>query len=139
MKQQGSKIGLQIRHPSRDLSNLSIALGLQPEIIWKKGDERRTPKGKKIGGVRDYSRWSTEFKFRHRQALPDKIAAILALLTPHRAMLRKISSTGGTISLYIGWFCDDHTGMTLNTQILSAIADLRISIELFIYVPDEPK
>ncbi|MBU6462901.1 MAG: DUF4279 domain-containing protein [Bradyrhizobium sp.] len=139
MKQQKSKIGLQIRHPFRDLSHVGPILGLKPSIIWKRGDERRTPKGNRIKGTRQDSRVSFEFKFLPRRPLSEKIRAALTALEQHRTMLRKLTTTGGTIILYIGWFCDEHTGMTLDTQILSGIANLRISVELFVYVPDTPR
>jgi hypothetical protein len=112
---------------------------LRPTNIWKKGDERRTPKGNKVGGVREDSRCMIDFKLPLRQPLPEKFIATLALLKPHRAILRKLSSSGGTISLYIGWFCDENTGVTLDAQIFATMADLRIAVELFIYLPDKPE
>jgi hypothetical protein len=136
MKQQRSKLGIQIQHPSRDLSKVCLTLGLKPKIVWKKGEERRTPKGNKIGGIRNFSHCSIDFKFPARQPLHEKIVAILARLKPYRTMLRKLWSTGGTISLYIGWFCDADTGLPLDTQILSVMADLRVSVELFVYIPE---
>jgi hypothetical protein len=63
--------------------------------------------------------------------------AALELLKPHRRMLRRLSSTGGRISFFVGWFCDEHTGETFNYQILEEIADLRIALDLNLYVPDK--
>lgn len=51
-------------------------------------------------------------------------------------MLRRLCSTGGRISFYIGWFCDEHTGEALSHEILAQMADLRIALDLNIYVPD---
>lgn len=54
-------------------------------------------------------------------------------------MLRRLSSTGGTISLYVGWFCDENTGEMLNAQILQRMAVMQIALELNIYLPDQPQ
>ena len=37
-----------------------------------------------------------------------------------------------------GWFCDGHTGESLDARLLRDASDLRIGIDLNIYVTDEP-
>lgn len=136
VKRQNTKLSLHIEHPTRDLSSICAVLGLEPTHIWKKGDERQTPKGTKIGGTRANSYCSIEFGASSRKPLPKQIEAVLALLRPHRAILRKLSSTGGLISFYVGWFCDENTGERFGWQILDTMTDLRIALDLNIYVPD---
>jgi hypothetical protein len=68
--------------------------------------------------------------------LAKQIEANLVPLKRHRAMFRRLSSTGGTISFYVGWFCDENTGETVSSQLLEAMTDLRIALELNIYLPD---
>ena len=58
----------------------------------------------------------------------------LAELAPHRRLLRKLAK----ISFAVGWFCDEHTGESLDSSLLSELADLKIGIELFVYPPDKP-
>jgi hypothetical protein len=108
-----------------------------PGHIWKKGDERQTPKGTKIGGTRDSSYCSVELGDPSQEPLSEKIEAALALLKPHRALLQELSSTGGRVAFFIGWFCDADTGDGLRWQILKGMSDLRIELELNIYIPDE--
>jgi len=136
MKRQSTKLSLHIEHPNRDLSGICAVLGLKPTHIWKKGDERKTPKGTKIGGTRTNSYCSIELGRLSRNPLPKQIEAILASLKPHRAILRKLSSTGGLVSFYVGWFCDENTGERFGWQILDAMTDLRIALDLNIYVPE---
>ena len=136
MKQQRAKISLHIRHPTRDLSKVCIALGLKPRHIWKKGDERRTPKGANIGGVRENSYCTIDIGPASRQPLAKQIEAALEPLKSHRAMLRRLTSTGGRVSFYVGWFCDHDTGETLSSPLLEAMTALRIGLELNIYLPD---
>ncbi|UFZ06971.1 hypothetical protein LQG66_11990 [Bradyrhizobium ontarionense] len=66
------------------------------------------------------------------------MTAALAWLAPHRALLRRLVATGGRVSFYVGWFCDEHTGEAFDWNLLAALADLRIVLELNIYVPDPP-
>ena len=139
MKRQRAKLSLHIKHPTRDLASVCSALGFKPTNIWKKGDERRTPKGNKIGGLRENSYCSIGLGQSPRDPFPKQIEAVLTLLQPHRSMLRRLSSSGGTISFYVGWFCDEDTGETLNAQILERMAHLGIALELNIYLPDQPE
>jgi uncharacterized protein DUF4279 len=112
-------------------------LGLRPKVIWKRGDERRTPKGTRIGGTRSDSHCSIELGATSRAGLSKKIETAVRLLKPHRTLLRRLSSTGGRISFYIGWFCDEHTGEALSHENLARMAELRIALDLNIYVPDK--
>ena len=136
MGPQRNKLSLHLKHPTRDLSIICRALGLRPKVIWKKGDEWRTPKGRSIGRVRESSYCSIDLGAQSKVDLLKKIEAAVRLLTPHRAILRKLSSTGGRISFYIGWFCDEDTGETLSSKILAQMADLHIALDLNIYVPE---
>lgn len=136
MKRQRVKLCLHIRHPSRDLSFVCQTLRLNPTHIWKKGEERKTPKGNKIGGIRDNSYCSIDLGQSSRVSLPKQIEAALDLLEPHRAVLRNLSTGGGTISFYVGWFCDEDTADALDVLILKRMAHLRIALELNVYLPD---
>jgi hypothetical protein len=134
MKRQRAKLSLHIKHPTRDLSRVCNALGFKPRHIWKKGDERQTPRGNKIGGIREASYCSIDFGLPSREPIAKQIEANLVLLKRHRATLRKLSSSGGTISFYVGWFCDETTGEILSNELLWAMTDLRIALELNIYL-----
>src|ERR1035438_9371616 len=94
MKDQRAKLSLTIMHPTRDLSVACDAFGLRPTRLWKAGDERRTPKGRSIGGIRTESACSVDFGPTTRRPLSKQIEAALAVLKPHRRLLRSLSSTG---------------------------------------------
>jgi hypothetical protein len=136
MKRQRTKLSLHIKHPTRDLSIVCDAFGIRPKHLWTAGDERRTPKGNKIGGFRTASYCSVDLGPTTRQPLLKQIESALELLKPHRRMLRRLSSTGGRISFFVGWFCEEHTGESFDHGILEAMADLGIALDLNIYIPD---
>jgi hypothetical protein len=137
MGPQDARLSLHLHRPTHDLAVVCAALGLAPQHIWKAADERRTPTGTKIGGFRDSSYCSIEFGVRSREPLSERFDAALVLLRPHRAILRELSSGGGRAAFYIGWFCDEHTGDALPWKILEEMSDLRIDLELNLYIPDE--
>jgi Domain of unknown function (DUF4279) len=137
MGPQRNKLSLHFRHPNRDLSIVCRTLGLRPKIIWKKGDERRTPKGHGIGSVRDYSYCSIELGAASKVQLSKKIEKAVESLNPHRALLRTLASTGGRTSFYIGWFCAEDTDDAFGSDILARMADLRIALDFNIYVSND--
>ena len=137
MRRQRTQLSLRVTHPERDLSSVCRTLELRPKIIWKKGDERRTPKGTSVGGVRESSYCWIDFGAASKASLSKKIEAAAKLLKPHRATLRRISSTGGRISFAIGRFCDEDTGEDFSCEMLAVVAGLRIGLDLYIYVPEE--
>ena len=136
MKLQRAKLSLHFTHPARDLAAVCDALQLAPKVIWKAGDQRSTPKGNRLKGVHSSSYCSIDLGASRRKPLAKQIESALALLQPHRRTLRRLSSTGGRISLFIGWFCDAHTGDALEHHLLGQAADLRIAIDLNVYVSD---
>jgi hypothetical protein len=135
MRPQRTKLSLHIRHPTRNLLSVCQVLGLQPKILWKKGDERQTPKGTKTGGTRENSYCAIELGAASKVRLSEKLEVALRMLKRHRALLRRLHSTGGRASFYIGWFCEGDTGEELGYEVLDGMADLRIALDLNIYVP----
>ena len=137
MKRQRTQLSLHITHPTRDLSLVCDALGMRPRYLWQAGEKRRTPKGTRFDGFRTTSYCSIDLGSTTRKPLSNQIEAALVLLKPHRRLLRRLSSKEGRISFFVGWFCDEHTGDSLECQILDEMIDLRIALDLNIYVPDE--
>jgi Domain of unknown function (DUF4279) len=133
---QRTKLSLHLKHPTRDLSTICRTLGLRPKIIWKEGEERRTPKGRRLAGVRESSYCSIDLGATSKVELSKKIESAVRSLKPHRAILRRLTSTGGRISFYVGWFCDNDTGETLSSEILRQMTDMEIALDLNIYLAD---
>ncbi|WP_441237258.1 DUF4279 domain-containing protein [Bradyrhizobium sp. 930_D9_N1_4] len=139
MKDQRAKLSLHIKHPERDLGAICDKLGLAPKFIWKAGDQRRTPRGNRLEGSRSSSYCTIELGPTRRVSLARQIETALGLLQPHRRTLRRLSSTGGRISLFVGWFLDADTGDALEHHLLGQAADLRVAIDLNVYVPERLK
>jgi uncharacterized protein DUF4279 len=127
------KLWLRIKHPSRDLSAFCMDLGLVPAIVWNVGDQRRTPKGTMLPGQRQSSYCSIHFDDAEQSSLLEKMNSVLSMLKPHRSSIVEIDLSGGKVSFSIGWFSTDDSGQTVDWRILSAIADLRISLDTSVY------
>jgi hypothetical protein len=112
-------------------------MGLVPTRIWKKGDERKTPKGTKTGGTRANSYCLIAFGEKSPKPLSEKIESALSILKPYREILRELSSSGGALSFFVGWFLDDNTGSYFDWEILNEMAELHIGLDLDIYLPQE--
>ena len=139
MKYQRTTLSLQFRHPERDLTAICDELGLAPKFIWKAGDQRRTPRGNLLEGIRPSSYCSIDLGPTRRVSLARQIETALGLLQPHRRMLRRFSSSGGGISLFIGWFLDADIREVLEHRLLGQAADLRVAIDLDVYIPERLK
>lgn len=140
MNRQRTQLSVRLQHPTRDLSRVCDVLGLKPKRIWKKGDERTTPKGTKLGGVYESSFCYFDVGRVSREPLPKQIDTALKLLEPHRSTLRRLNSSGGKISFFVGWFLDDSImGEEFDARLLERMARLRIALDLSIYVPDQPR
>jgi hypothetical protein len=124
MRNQPAKLSLRIFHPSNDLSITCRTLRLKPKVLWRAGEERRTPKGNAIGGSRTNSYCVIDFGRPRREPFANQMKDALAQLAPHRRLLRRLTSTGGKVSFSVGWFCDEHTGESLDSSLLSELADL---------------
>jgi hypothetical protein len=112
---------------------------MRPKVIWQKGDERRTPKGKSIGGARESSYCCIDFGAASKIDLSKKIEGALKSLKPHRVILRRLASTGGRSSFFIGWFCEEDAGEEFDYRLLASMAGLHLALDLCVYVPDRAK
>lgn len=126
-----------IRHPDRDLSAVCSSLGLVPKYVWKKGDERKTPKGTKLEGSREDSRCIIQLEALSDRPMIGLIQSALEQLRPHKATLRDLTNSGGTINFRIGWFLNGDTGESIDQKVLASMADLGIGFEFFVYAPEE--
>jgi len=135
MAPQRTNLALRLCHPTRDLLPVCTAIGLVPRRAWKKGDERQSPTGRNLGGVRDSSYCVADLGETSRGPLSKKIEAALTRLEPYQEILEEMSSTGGRVSFFVGWFLDEDTGDTLDWPILQKMSQLRIALEMNVYVP----
>ncbi|MFG6110513.1 DUF4279 domain-containing protein [Stenotrophomonas nematodicola] len=127
------RISLRITHPNIRSIEISSRLGLEPDFSYTAGDRRLTPKGNEIGGIRKESFWCHELR-------SDDLTFELAIsnlsqqLAKSKGFLDSLSSTGGHLEYFIGWFSAENSGFVLEGGLLRLLADLRISLAFDVYV-----
>lgn len=126
------RISLRITHPSIRSLEISNQLGLEPDFSYTAGDRRLTPKGNELRGTRKESFWCHELR-------SDDVTFELAIssfsqqLAKSKGFLDSLSSTGGHLEYFIGWFSAENSGFVLEDGVLRMLADLRISLAFDIY------
>jgi len=136
MDRHNIRISFNSIHPTSDLSELCEALGVKPEILWKKGDEKRTPKGNIIGGIRENSRCLISFSPFPRNTLSEQLMSILDNFKSHRTLLYNLSNSGGTHNFFVGIFYSENTVETFSLKLFELLLELRIELVLDLYPRD---
>src|SRR5262249_48935926 len=128
MKSTHYTVSLRVEHPELDLSVVPASLGLSAKHIWRAGDERRTPKGTVLRALRDNSYCIIDFEGSGR--LRDQLNSVLSKLSAQRPLFENITSSGGRISLFVGWFSSGDSGETIDSAILNRMGELYLGLDL---------
>lgn len=127
------KVSLRIEHPFLDLSFVPTSLGMQPVRIWKIGDERVTPTGSHLGGRRDYSYCMVDMGGDCNAALELQIRQAISKIKSHRDTLDQVTTTGGTVGFFIGWFSHGDSGIRIQIETLRELCSLNIQLDINVY------
>jgi hypothetical protein len=126
-------LSLRLRHGDGDLTSIARSLGIAPSVKWNRGDPRRTPKNEPLEGTRDFSYCSLPFGVLESADLDIALDMMLQRIAPATRELHDFVKSGGIASIAIGWFCDGDTGAGISEAVVSKAADLRLSIDLYLY------
>ena len=130
------KLSFSADHPSADLSELPVKLGMSPKRLWKVGEPRVAPNGRVIGGNHRSSYCSIEFES-SPEGLPTSLRMSVEKLSQHKQLLDEFSKVGVNFRFFIGWFSEFNSEDRLDWQLLSSIAALKISLDFDFYGPQE--
>ena len=131
-------ISLRLHHPSIDPAEITQALGLKPKRAWKAGDTRQTPKGMPLEGIYRESYWYTDLiqdgeHSSEGTLIEEYLDYFAKQLAPSRDFFARIRSEGGRVELSIGLYNDRNFGFELPPSLLSAAADIGLSLLFDIY------
>lgn len=121
-------INLRIWHPALDPDLVSRTLNLEPQVAWRAGDSRKTPKGTLLEGVRTEGYWSADpFSYGWRESadaqIEDALHELVAYLEPHRDFLLGISQ-GGAVRVWVSSHSKRNFALELSPSMLSRLASL---------------
>lgn len=130
-------INLRVWHPALDPDLVSHTLGLEPQIAWRAGDSRKTPKGTLLEGVRTEGYWSADpFSYGWREStdaqIEDALQELVAYLEPHRDFLMGISQ-GGAVRVWVSSHSNRNFALELSPSMLSRLASLGATLVHDVY------
>ena len=105
MQHYSYALNLRIWHAALDPDSVSRTLGIEPQMAWRTGDPRMTPKGTPLMGLRNEGYWSADpFGYGWQSSadalIEDALDELIAFLEPHRDFLLGISE-GGIVRIWI--------------------------------------
>lgn len=132
-KNKEFSLSLRMMHPDLDLLVFCDLIGLIPWKWYKAGEVRKTKDGRLLGGIHKDSFCTCSLDFDQDNTLEAAINEILDLLELKKNDIVKMTTSGGEMHFFIGWFFEGNAGLVLDWQILRRMADLEISIQLDAY------
>ena len=130
-------ISLRLFHPNIDPAEITRFLALEPKYAWKAGDPRQTPKGTPLEGIYRESYWTSNLIPSEQPSegtlLEEYLDDLAKQLTPSRDFFARIRSEGGRVELFIGMYGGRNFGFELSSSLLSAIADVGLSLSFDMY------
>ncbi len=138
MTEYSYAITLRIRHASRDLSEIGSTLDIAPTRVWRVGEKRTTPTGRPLKGTNRESYWYSELLRGESSVRPisDAFDEMIEKLELHAAFFQELSSDGGGVELFVGWFFPDgSSGDVFGHSLLARLSVLKIDLCFDIY-PD---
>ncbi len=127
------KVSLRLEHPSIDPEQISEKLSMPPDISWKAGSRRISPKGKPLEGVYEKTYWSCALEHPAGLGLADFLANFTAGLATHKPFFKWIRTGGGRSEYFVGWFSNGNSGEMLSFDLLGKLSDLCIDLSLDVY------
>lgn len=135
-------LSLRIRHPFIDPTEITDALGIEPQHAWQSGQPRCDVTGSKLGGCHRDSYWMTRLMVEPQLSSQNvSVEAVLwqTLTQIRRAqlLLDRVNSEGGAIEILVSIYSRDVFKLELATDALTLLGRLHISIALDIH-PHSP-
>lgn len=126
-----------IRHPELDPTEITTALGWEPEHSWKAGDHAVTPKGTKLPGVCRDGLWSRSFEFKGRVNIAQNLEQLLDKLMKHKELFDRLNRMQAQSALYLQMPGHTNNGDRIPWDILRKFVDLHLALEFEVF-PNSP-
>jgi hypothetical protein len=128
-------MSLSIRHPNVDPSEISRALGFEPQHSWKVGEQRRGPTGDLLEGVYRETFWMGRLMTEPELA-SDRVSVevvVLRTLTQLRKsfdFFTDLSRSGGVAELHVSIFGREDFRLEFVPESLSLLGRLGLTVSL---------
>jgi Domain of unknown function (DUF4279) len=136
-------ISLRIRHPSIEPSEITSALGIEPQHMWKSGDSRLGSTGESLEGTYRESYWRG--RLMDEPQLSSELVSVEGVLRQTLTQLRRsqdflarLSEGGGVAELHISVFARKNFRLELSPRSLTALGRLGLGIALEVNLHQVP-
>jgi hypothetical protein len=138
MQSYSFSVALRIWHPNIDPQVITRNLGLKAKYSAAAGEERVTPKGRKLAGTHAESYWHSDPFERGNYASTDELAedglaSVVEVLAPKKAFLLLLREQGGRLHLQIASFSHRNYTIELPPNFLGVCAELGLSVVHDVY------
>jgi len=131
-------VAFRIKGDDLDPSAITASLGIEPDIMWKKGDFRTvTAKSGKIiyCAPHDFGYWCIESKLDKHCRIQEHIESILGRIAPKEDMFSKLQTDGFRMDFFCGYFfsCINTPILFINGDVLKRMGNLGIELRIDLY------
>ena len=135
MGQYEFTMSLGVRHPHIDPAQITRALGLQPQHVWRRGDDRRDQAGSVLGGAHRDSYWICDFTQAEelsgeRTGVESELARILDTLRRASGFMQELNHGGGAVELFICIFAHSDFRIELLAEEAALLGRLGINVAI---------
>lgn len=127
------KIRILIRHPTADPIEITNKLGTDPDNFQKVGEIRKTPRGKAVGGINEYSMWSKSFFFEKERNFFHRASSVIDLFEGNKDFIVNLIDSGGSIQLITDLSGQLNIGDVFSWKDLGRLADLKIDLGVEVF------
>lgn len=124
-------VTLRLRHPSTTPAEMSDRMGLQPDVAWRAGEPRKTPRGTMLDGCREENYWSHSTS--GHEHIVSAIESVAERLDATGGWAKEFVATGGEVEIYVSLVGIENGGETLSPQLLGRLAGLGVCLSLEIF------
>lgn len=128
-------MSLRIRHPRIDPTEITQALHIEPQHMWRAGDIRRDSAGDEIGGIHRESYWMGRLMTKPELArdhvgVESEILRTLGTLRRSFDFLERLKEEGGSAELHISLYAREEFRLELLPESLSLLGRLGLAVAL---------
>lgn len=128
-------MSLRIRHPRIDPAEITRALGIEPQHIWRAGDQRLGSEGDEIGGIRRDSYWMGRLMTEPALAqdhvsVESEVEHTLGTLRRCFGFLETLKAEGGSAELHVSLYPRDEFRLEFLPASLALLGRVGLAIVL---------
>lgn len=126
-------VSLRVSHPTMSCDELSSNIGLTPEFSNNVGEERKNPKGVKLGGhyCKTYCCFSLEEKI--SGSIEDYVQKWCLHFNDQKDFFQQVKKSGGRSEFFIGIFLSGNSGFTFTAEDFSSLSSLGLDMAFDLY------